>query len=133
MDTGRFERLRGQITIYGTTAAVNINTAPRPVLLALARSRGAPPIAENLVRSIEYRRTGAPVFTNQLAILAALQKDLKGPEWALLNTIYPLLTTRSTHFRATCEGFDRPGATQAVCRLQAVIDHTGTLLEWRER
>jgi type II secretory pathway component PulK len=132
MSTGRFERLQTQVTIYGANAAININTAPREVLLALARSHGTPATAESLVRSIEQSRSGIPVFTNQAAILSVLQKDLEGPEWMLLNEIYPLLTVRSTHFRAISEGYALPTDTQATCRIEAVLDTQSRIVEWRE-
>lgn len=132
MTPEQFGQLRPHVTIFGNNAAININTASREVLLALARSRGTPSIADTLVRSIEYARSGAPVFTNQASILSALQKDLESPEWTLLNDIYRQLTVRSTHFRVTSEGYAQPADTQATCRITAIIDSESHIVEWRE-
>ncbi len=133
MDTGRFERLQPHVTIYGANAAININTATRKVLLAAARSRGATAAtADSIVKSIEQVRSGPPVFTNQSAILSVLQKNIKGAEWTLLNELYSLLTVRSSHFRVTSEGYAQPGETQAVCRIEAVLDYESRIVGWRE-
>lgn len=132
MSNDRYERLQTHVTIYGPNAAININTATREVLLAAARSHGTSASAESLVRSIEQARLRPQAFTNQSEILSVLQKDLESPEWTLLNAIYPLLSVRSTYFRAVSEGYAQPTDTQAVCRIEAVMDYESRIVDWRE-
>lgn len=129
-----FERVRDYLTPYGE-GRVNINTAPKSVLLALG-------VQEEMVKRIlEYRRgedkiEATPddnVFASSSEIIPRLSEaySLSESEVAALSAIVnEHLCADSSHFmvRSTASS----GSTKDIMTAVCVVKADGTVLSWRE-
>ncbi len=135
-----FQRLRPFITVFGT-GKINLNSAPRPVLLSVARAAGpeAGPVAESLTDKLAafqeaggmFRQATAGVMVSELDRFAGLSAD----ERALFTALLRYATIRSTCFGGQAEGRSRrPGLPEAETRrISFVINrHTLTIIRWHE-
>jgi type II secretory pathway component PulK len=133
MTPGLFNRLRPHVTVY-TNGLVNLNTASRPVLLALGFDET---FAERL---IGYRK-GADgqegteddgLFKTVDGVLDALSEagPLMGDEAALLTALKPALCVRSTVFRARLRLSAGCGEGGDGTFAQAVLSATGLSGQW---
>lgn len=103
-----FAKIRDHVTVHGGTR-VNLNTADKVVLRALARQTGGGGGSiESLTRKIlQFRQTGG-IFKTYLGsgVESALGPDsrLTGDERARLNGMVSFVTVVSDHFRGHVEG-----------------------------
>lgn len=115
-----FERLRGYITVHGGTR-VNINTASRPVLMAVAR-RAVREVSrvsgEQVVDKVVRFREAGQAFTHPQRVVEELGRfaPLTPEEQAVLRRMVTVLTTRSDCFRGTVRGSgrDEPGLSREI-------------------
>jgi hypothetical protein len=129
-----FMKLKDYITIYGD-GKININTAPREVLLALG-------LSEDIVYKILSFRCGPDgiegtqddnIFDETSNIVPTLERafQLNDAETNLLTTISEhYLTTASNHFmiRSIANLNNRKNTSETTC----IVDHNGNILYWRE-
>jgi len=130
-----FDKIKGYLTIYGDKG-VNINTASRPVLLALG-------LPEKTVNSILSHRAGEDgkaatpddnLFTFPANIVSELSKayDLGPGELAILNNLISkgYLVTDSSYFMIKSKG--RLVNQGRTAEITAVADSQGKIVYWRE-
>ena len=133
MDAGSFNRVKDYITIYGD-GKVNINTASKPVLLALG-------LDEDLVNKILSYRYGEDgvldtaddnVFDTTSNIVPKLGQvvSLSDSEVTQLSGALGELVCNSGYF--TVDSAARLHDHKNVVRTVAVIDRDGKILSWRE-
>lgn len=123
-------RLADNLTIYGNSAMVNINTVHKDVLQSIGYSFGSPNAVDTLVEEIINQRS-AELYTNRTLILQRLQKELSSEQLALLYRMLPMLDVQSTHFHATLGAFIlKDNLTNSL--VDIIIDREGKILQWRE-
>ena len=116
LDTDTFKKIGDRITITNDeriTGLVNVNTAPRPVLVALLQGDGR--IADDI---IAYRET----LTDGMVSIAELL-NLKSVTVRKFKEIAPKVTTRSCVFTVQAQATDT--GAHAVYAAEAVIDRKG--------
>jgi type II secretory pathway component PulK len=130
-----FERIKPYITIYGQ-GRVNINTAPREVLLALG-------LDNNIVTSILFFRKGADgleatpddeFFEKPSNIVPLLSRvyNLSPSQLASVSQIsQQYLTTQSSYFTIECSAYFNKGRYKMT--VFCVFNRQGEILYWRER
>ena len=135
MNEDFFNRLKSFITVYGQ-GAVNINTAPRQVLLAVGIEKG-------VVNKIIIYRGGDDeeektlddnVFSAPSSIVAELSQSqpLSSSEVANLSNLVSagLLTTGSDYFMVRSQA--QLEYSSAMSEIVCVTDRAGKIVFWRE-
>lgn len=134
MDEKIFEKIKNYLTIYGD-GKVNVNTAPRAVLLALG-------LSENITDKIILFRQGEDrisataddnVFDGPSTIVARLSQmfHLSDSEIAHISTIVDqYLVTNANNFmiKTTAKLTNRKNTSQIIC----VVNRNGRVLYWQE-
>ncbi len=142
MSPDTFERVRHYATLYGT-GKINVNAAPRAVLLALADSSRAGDAAarESLVRRlIRFREAGQAFETaSETGIRKALEQGgaLSAGERTVLRAMLAGATLQSSHFSGEAQGWTGALDTEegrAMRRIAFVLDRQRMArVDWHEQ
>lgn len=143
MDTNIFSKISIHLTIHGTNMGVNLNTADKMVLAALARTRSGTQeaCAEGFVKRIlEFRGGGNTLGTldkrrirTSLYGVGEMSADQRG-EWAVLEWLlnHHLIAVQSGYFYGISVG-RLPDRSAAERRIDFVFDGaTGEMKAWHE-
>ncbi len=128
-----FEKIRDDVTIYGS-GSVNVNTAPREILLALGLSEKAADriLAFRAGPDKEEATADDFIFTQAEAITSELSKSesLPSAEAAEISNLVSagLLKTASSVFMVQSRGELR--GKRAAIDITAVVERTGKILFW---
>lgn len=133
IDEALFARVQPCLTVYPSSELININTAGRGVLLALAHSvlKVDPNAAAGMVDAVVKAREDGLVFTNRAAIVTQMENKLSTAEWTILQQIRFILGIQSSHFRAVAEGAPA-GAPGERRTIEFILDRNGKIAYWRE-